>query len=98
MNCLYTQDDQLLISLERKITRFLTKEVKFKVTHSTHNLCFYTNIKDKINKFMKSDVPYQFCCPGCNSKYTNKTCIVEKIIHLTRTRRILVLSKKYRYY
>ena len=44
---LVTQDDQLLLSLKRKITRCLTKKLKFKVTHSTQKLCFYTNIKDK---------------------------------------------------
>ena len=67
------QDDQLLQSLKRKITRYLTKEVGFNITQSTQKLCFYTNIEDKINKLMKSYVVYQFCCPGCNSKYIGKT-------------------------
>ena len=68
-----TQGDQLLLSLKRKITRCLTKKVKFKVTQSTQKLCFYTTIKDKTNKLMKSYVVYQFCCSGCNSKYIGKT-------------------------
>ena len=55
INLLYlgTQGDQLLLSLTREITRCLTKKIKFKVTQSTQNLCFYTNIKDEINKLMK---------------------------------------------
>ena len=67
------QDDQLLQFLKRKNTRCLTKKVKLKVTQSTQKLFFCTNIKDKINKLMKSYVVYQFCCPGCNSKYIGKT-------------------------
>ena len=51
-----TLRDQLLLSFKRKIPRCLTKKVKSKVTQSTQKLCFYTNIKDKINKLMKS------CC------------------------------------
>ena len=34
-----TQGDQLLLSLKRKITRCLTKKMKFKVMQSTQKLC-----------------------------------------------------------
>ena len=73
MPYLGTQGDQLLLSLTREITRCLTTKVKFKATQSTQKVCFYTNIKNKINKLLKSYVVYQFCCPGCNSKYIRKT-------------------------
>ena len=49
------------------------QKVKFKVTQSRQKLYFYTNMKDKINKLMKSYFVSQFCCPGCNSKYIGKT-------------------------
>ena len=39
----------------------------------TQKLCFYTNIKDVINKLMTPRVAYQFCCPGCNSNYPVRT-------------------------
>ena len=71
--CLGMQSDKLLLSLKRKITRCLTKKVKLKVTQSTQKLCFYTKIRDKINKLMKSYAVHQFCCPRCNSKYIGKT-------------------------
>ena len=44
-------------------------KIKLKVTQSTQKLCFYTNIRDKINKLMKSYAVHQFC----KSKYIGKT-------------------------
>ena len=69
---LSAQGNQLLLSLKRRISCCLTKKVKFKATQSTHELCFYTNLKEKTNKFMKSYGAYQFCYPGCNLKYADK--------------------------
>ena len=34
---------------------------------------FLTNMKDKLNKLSKSNVIYQFSCPGCESSYIGKT-------------------------
>ena len=62
------QGDQLLLLL-----KCLTKKVKFKVTQSIPKPRFYTNIKDKINKLMKSYIVYQFCFPGRSSKCIGKT-------------------------
>ena len=53
-------------------------------------LCFYTNIKDKINKLIKSYVVYQcdqFYSPVSNSKYIGKTkymCTIRKTCYLQR--------------
>ena len=30
-------------------------------------------MKEKLNKLSKSNVVYQFSCPGCESSYTGKT-------------------------
>ena len=47
-------------------------KIKLKVTQSTQKLCFYTNIRDKINKLMKSYAVHQFFRPRCKSKYIGK--------------------------
>ena len=33
----------------------------------------FTNMKDKLEMFSKSNVAYQFSCPGCASSYVGKT-------------------------
>ena len=64
--------DQLLKSLKTKLKHHLTKEIKFGIIQSTQKLSFYTNIKDKVPKLMKSYVVYQFDCLGCNDSYIGK--------------------------
>ena len=64
--------DQLLKSLKTKLKHHLTKEIKFGIIQSTQKLSFYTNIKDKVPKLMKSYVVYQLDCPGCNDSYIGK--------------------------
>ena len=51
----------------------ILNQEKFKVTKSTHKIWFYTNIKNKLNKFIKLHVAYQFCYLGFNSKHIGKT-------------------------
>ena len=65
--------DQLLQTLKRKLKRHFINDVKFKVIQSTQKFSFYTNMKNKISKLMKSYVVYQFNCPGCNKHYIGKT-------------------------
>ena len=64
INLLYlgTQGDKLSLPLKRKITRCLTKKVKFKIMQPTQKLCFYIIIKDKINKLMKLYVFITLVC------------------------------------
>ena len=58
--------DQLLKLLKTKLKHRFTKEVKFRIIQFTQKLSFYTNMKDRIPKLMKSYVVYQFNCPDCN--------------------------------
>ena len=64
--------DQLLKSLKTKLKHHPAKEIKFRIIQSTQKLSFYTNIKDKVPKLMKSYVVYQFDCPGCNDSHIGK--------------------------
>ena len=36
-------------------------------------ISFFTNMKDRLNKLSKSNVVYQFPCPGCESSNIGKT-------------------------
>ena len=65
ISCYYQSNVKLMFK-----PKCLTKNIKPKVTLQTQ--IFYINIKDKINKLMKSYVVYQFFCSGCNWKYIGK--------------------------
>ena len=65
--------DQLLKLLKTKLKHHFTKEVNFKIKHSTQKLRFYTNMKYQIPKLMKFDVVYHFNCPCYNDSYIRKT-------------------------
>ena len=48
-------------------------DIKFKVTHSAHEVGFYTYLKDLTPMKYKSNVIYKFKCPGCNVSCNSKT-------------------------
>ena len=67
--------ENLVKSLKNRLKHQIKKEkkIEFKVTYQTHKTAFYTNMKDMTPKEYKSNVVYEFTCPGCNSKYIGKT-------------------------
>ena len=44
-----------------------------RIKQKTTKLCFFTSTKDKTPPLSKSNVVYEFTCPGCNSSYNGKT-------------------------
>ena len=72
--CIFTL--KRICDMIRTCSQFLPclklRKVKLKVTLSTYKFCFYTNLIDEINMFMKSYVVNRFFCPGCNTKYIGK--------------------------
>ena len=53
--------------------RSTNQKVNFVCRYSVTKTSFFTNTKDKLNKLSKSNVVYQFSCPGCESSYIGKT-------------------------
>ena len=53
--------------------RSTNQKVNFVCRYSITKTSFFTNMKDKLNKLSKSNVVYQFSCPGCESSYVGKT-------------------------
>ena len=53
--------------------RSTNQKVNFVCRYSITKTSFFTNMKDKLNKLNKSNVVYQFSCPGCESSYVGKT-------------------------
>ena len=53
--------------------RSTNQKVNFVCRYSVTKISFFTNMKDKLNKLSKSNVVYQFSCPGCESSYIGKT-------------------------
>ena len=53
--------------------RSTNQKVNFVCRYSLTKTSFFTNMKDKLNKLSKSNVVYQFSCPGCESSYVGKT-------------------------
>ena len=56
-----------------KLGRSTNQKVNFVCRYSITKTSFFTNMKDKLNKLNKSNVVYQFSCPGCESSYVGKT-------------------------
>ena len=73
--------------LKRKLRRCLVDpNVNIRIKQKTTKLCFFTNTKDKTPPLSKSNVVYEFTCPGCNSSYigkTNRTLLVRTQEHAT---------------
>ena len=50
------KNDALLLLLQRKVKCYSDESAKFKTTKTTQKFQFYTNIKNKVSKFMMSYV------------------------------------------
>ena len=57
----------------KKLGRSTSQKVNFACRYSVTKISFFTNKKDKLNKLVKSNVVYQFSCPGCEYSYIRKT-------------------------
>ena len=57
----------------KKLGRSTSQKVNFACRYSVTKISFFTNKKDKLNKLVKSNVVYQFSCPGCEYSYIGKT-------------------------
>ena len=67
------QGEFLVKKLLRKIQRNLTQPVKFAVIYDTKKMSYFLSKKDKIPNTSRSNLVYEFTCPGCNSSYIGKT-------------------------
>ena len=63
----------LVKKILRKILRNLTQPVKFVVIYDTKKISYFLPKKDKIPNTSRSNLVYEFTCPGCNSSYIGKT-------------------------
>ena len=66
------QGEFLVKKLLKKIQRNLTQPVKF-VIYDTKKISYFLPKKDKIPNPSRSNIVYEFTCPGCNSSYVGKT-------------------------
>ena len=49
------------------------KNIKFIVMYDTKKMSFFCSNKDKTPDSTRSNIIYEFSCPGCNAKYVSKT-------------------------
>lgn len=67
------QGEYLVKKLIRKMQRNLTKKVKFVVIYQTKKISYFLSKKDKIPDLERSNLVYEFSCPGCRETYIGKT-------------------------
>ena len=67
------QGEFLVRNLLKNIQRSLTQPVKFVVTYDTQKVSYFLPKQDKIPYPSRSNIVYEFTCPGCNSSYIGKT-------------------------
>ena len=63
------QGEFLAKNLLKKIQRNLTQPAKFVVIYATTKVSYFLPKKDKIPNSSRSNIVYEFNCPGCNSSY-----------------------------
>ena len=67
------QGEFLVKKLLKKIQRNLIQPVKFVVIYDTKKISYFLPKKDKIPNPSRTNIVYEFTCPGCNSSYVGKT-------------------------
>ena len=65
--------EHLLKKCFKKLRPSADEKINFVCRYSVMKISFFTNMKDRLNKLSKSNVVYQFPCPGCESSYIGKT-------------------------
>ena len=63
----------LVKNLVKKLQRNLTEPVKFVVLYQTKKISYFLPKKDKVPDLQRSNLVYEFTCPGCNESYIGKT-------------------------
>ena len=63
----------LVKKLVKKLQQNLTEPVKFVVLYQTKKISYFLPKKDKVPDLQRSDLIYEFTCPGCNEPYKGKT-------------------------
>ena len=61
------QGKYLVKNLLKKIQQNLTQPVKFVAIYDTKKVSYFLPKKDKIPNSSRSNIVYEFTCPGCNS-------------------------------
>ena len=67
------QGEFLAKKLLKKIQRNLIQPVEFVVIYDTKKISYFLPKKDKIPNSSRSNIVYEFTCPGCDSFYIIKT-------------------------
>ena len=65
--------ENLVRTLLKKIQRCLKQPINFIVIYNTKKISYFVSNKDSVPNLSRSNLVYQFTCPGCNSKYIGKT-------------------------
>ena len=68
-----TEGEHLVKKCVRRLKHNFRTCVKIKVHYKTHKMAMFCGLKDKVPSNLQSHVIYEFCCPGCHSKYIGKT-------------------------
>ena len=78
------QGEYLVKKLICKIQRHHTKPVKFIVVYQTKKVSYFLSKKDKFSHLERSDLVYEFFCPGCSATYIYRKNSSEFIYEASR--------------
>ena len=67
------KNEHLLKKYFKKLGCSTNQKTNFVCRYCVMKISFFSYMKDKLNKISKSNVVYQFSCPGCESSYIGKT-------------------------
>ena len=69
----WIQGETMIKNLVSQLKRHLHKPFKLKNIYRMKKMSYYCNKKDKVPKYLKSHIGYEFFCPACNNTYIGKT-------------------------
>ena len=69
----WVQGEKLIKILVKKLKRHRDEPFKLRNIDCWKKWSYYCNTKDKVPKYLKSQIRYEFSCPVCNKKYIGKT-------------------------
>ena len=72
LSYLATEGEHLVKKCVRRLKHNFKTPVNIKVHYRTHKIAMFCSL-NKIPTSLQSHVIYEFCCPGCHSKYIGKT-------------------------
>ena len=65
--------ENVVRTLLKKIKSCLKQPINFIVIYNTKKISYFVSNKDSVPNLSRSNIVYQFTCPGSNSKYIGKT-------------------------